>query len=77
MLAVCQAGFALDDAILYLDTHPTDERALEYYNLMKKAYKKVYAEYTVKFGPLKNNDVDVVCGTWNWVKSPWPWEMEA
>ena len=27
--------------------------------------------------PLKINDVDVACGKWNWVKTPWPWEMEG
>lgn len=77
MLAVYQTGFALDDATLYLDTHPCDERALEYYNVMKRAYKKAYNEYTAKFGPLKINDVDVACGKWNWAKTPWPWEMEG
>ncbi len=26
-----ELGFAIDDVVLYLDTHPTDEEALKYY----------------------------------------------
>ena len=28
---VQELGFAIDDVVLYLDTHPTDEDALMYY----------------------------------------------
>lgn len=77
MNAVYQAGFALDDATLYLDTHPCDECAIEYYNAMKKAYKKAYNDYTAGYGPLNIRDVDVSNETWNWVKTPWPWELEG
>lgn len=77
MNAVYQAGFALDEATLYLDTHPCDKRAIEYYNMMKKMYKKAYNDYTTNFGPLSIRDVDVSNEKWNWVKTPWPWEMEG
>ena len=31
-----ELGFAIDDVVLYLDTHPTDEDALRYYEKYKK-----------------------------------------
>ena len=46
MSAVYQTGFALDDATLYLDTHPCDEHALEYYNTMKRNEKCVYWDFS-------------------------------
>ena len=70
-------SFAAYDARLYLDTHPCDERAIEYYNVMKRAYKKAYNEYTANYGPLKIRDVDMNNEKWNWVKTPWPWELEG
>lgn len=77
MNMVYQTGFALDDAVLYLDTHPTDKKALEYYCMMKAAYKKAYDEYTCNFGPLNARDVKTENDKWNWVKTPWPWELEG
>ena len=32
--AVYEASFAMDDVILYLDTHPSDQDALNYYCLL-------------------------------------------
>ena len=29
---LCQASFAMDDVLLYLDTHPEDQEALSYYH---------------------------------------------
>ena len=36
---VDEAGFAVVDANLYLDTHPCDAAAIDYYNQMLAAYK--------------------------------------
>ena len=32
MRQIDQASFAMDDVLLYLDTHPTDQEALNYYH---------------------------------------------
>lgn len=36
LMRVYETGFALDDVTLYLDTHPTDSDALNYYKYAKK-----------------------------------------
>lgn len=70
---VDMAGFMLDDAILYLDTHPCDAEALEYYRVAKEKYDGAVREYTTQVGPLFM--FDVPCGdTFTWVDEPWPWE---
>ena len=42
---VDEAGFAVVDANLYLDTHPCDAAAIDYYNQMLAAYKSAAAAY--------------------------------
>lgn len=73
LLYITQVSFAIDDLVLFLDTHPCDKDALEYYQKLKKARKESLAEYTHKYGPLLNDNVDNSC-YWEWVKEPWPWE---
>ncbi len=69
-------GFVLDDVRLYLDSHPCDRAALEYYKKYVDLRNKAYQEYTEKFGPLMAND-NVNTDRWCWVEEPWPWEKEA
>lgn len=69
---VYETGFALDDIILYLDTHPTDMEAMNYYRFVRQANEEAIKSYEQMFGPLK---ADSVMGdSWNWLDSPWPWE---
>lgn len=73
LMQVDQAGFAVVDANLYLDTHPCDGAALDYYNEMLHAYKNAVAAYESQIGPLTaagSRDVSY----WSWVSDPWPWE---
>ncbi len=70
-----EVSFALDDVCLYLDTHPCDHAALDYYEQCKNARKQAVNQYTQCFGPLLNEDVEVGDGcSWAWVQNPWPWE---
>ena len=55
-----EVSFAIDDVVLYLDTHPYDEEALKYYKKYKKLYHEASEEYTSM--------------SWNWVTEKWPWE---
>ena len=59
-----------------MDTHPCDEEALAYYESFRKLYAKLLKDYTIHFGPLRVDQVDV-SNQWAWVKTPWPWEMEG
>ena len=70
-------AFALYETALYLDGHPNDRRALEYYKLMKKKYEKALAEYEQKHGPVTiGSDSAIKNGKWEWVNTPWPWQNE-
>lgn len=69
-------GFALYDTVLFLDSHPEDNGALDYYDKMSAAYKMAKKEYEENFGPLTVMGVDTDEG-WTWTNSPWPWEYDA
>lgn len=73
---IYETGFAIDDVILYLDTHPCDMQAMEYYENYKKLYKQAVEEYSQLYGPLTVDNVAVgSCnGSWAWANTPWPWE---
>jgi len=67
--------FFLYDLALYLDTHPTDRRALLTYNDYLKKAKAMCENYERAYGPLKQaretNGIE-----WAWIDSPWPWEYQ-
>ncbi|MBP3888597.1 MAG: spore coat protein CotJB [Cellulosilyticum sp.] len=69
-------GFNLYDTVLFLDTHPCDEKALKNYKKYQALLDKAMKEYATYFGPLTINDVKVE-KTWTWGEEPWPWEREA
>ena len=70
---VDMAGFALDDVVLYLDTHPGDTEAMKYYQMAREKYRQAVEVYTAQVGPLFMADVPESC-TFSWVDEPWPWE---
>lgn len=72
MQKVYETGFALDDTQLFLDTHPTDCQAMEYYRYIRKANQDAIDAYEQMNGPLMANRV--TASDWNWVNGPWPWE---
>lgn len=70
---IMEVSFALEDVVLYLDTHPCDREALEYYEKYKNSRKQAMDEYTRMYGPLSSKDVNSG-NYWKWVNTPWPWE---
>ena len=42
---VYEASFAVDDVILYLDTHPDDQDALNYYQYVSELRKQAMDDY--------------------------------
>lgn len=70
-------SFILVDTALFLDTHPRDKKALEYYAKMQEKFKAAKKEYTEKYGPLSIMDANPKQEKWEWVKGPWPWEAAA
>jgi len=75
MQKVYETGFALDDLLLYLDTHPDDAQAMEYYRYAQNANREAIKAYENVYGPLMMNHV--TSNNWSWMKSPWPWEGGA
>ncbi|MCI9163747.1 MAG: spore coat protein CotJB [Lachnospiraceae bacterium] len=69
---VYETGFALDEVTLYLDTHPSDSQAMEYYQYIQKANQDAVAAYEQSYGPLTIGQVNA--STWIWANNPWPWE---
>ena len=69
-------SFALDDLRLYLDTHPSDERALALYSEYQKQRHALVVDYTNKFGSIDSYYVNTENG-WEWNDSPMPWGREA
>lgn len=72
-LQICD--FLLTEASLYLDTHPNNTMALDYFNKHNKIREEVLKEYTEKYGPITKSDCKS-SNTWKWVNNPWPWENE-
>ena len=66
-----EMAFAAHDINLYLDTHPTDARALALHREYCKCYKEAVEKYQKKFGPLS---IFYPCNKWRWLEQPWPWE---
>lgn len=69
------ANFALIEVTQYLDGHPEDELALEYYHKYQTLLAEATETYERKFGPLTSKNV-YDRTAWTWISHPWPWEME-
>lgn len=68
-------SFAVYEAILYLDGHPSDKRALEYYKKYNTKLSDLKKKYEEKYGPLTAFGNE--SATWNWTESAWPWEYDS
>lgn len=75
MCYINEVSFAVNDMVLYLDTHPCDEKALAFCKEHVKKRDKALREYAALYGPLTIDTTDdVKSKSWEWVMQPWPWE---
>ena len=68
-------GFVVIELSLYLDTHPTDQNALKYFNHYNRLANQARQEYSAKYTPLTLSCADV--SAWDdgqWALAPMPWE---
>ena len=73
---ISEASFAMDEARLFLDTHPNCKEALEYFQNMCAVREKMTKEYAAMYGAV--GSYDCACNdSWKWVEYPWPWEGEC
>lgn len=68
--------FAIQELGLYLDTHSSDQEALELFNQYVELYENVLQKYEQDVGPLKQMDAGMY-GKYAWADKPWPWEYRA
>ena len=76
LLEVQMYGFSMWDLNLYLNTHPTDRKAMMLFEQYKTAYNRAQSNYVSKYGPLSVAQANAEGGYWQWNKSPWPWEVQ-
>ncbi len=68
-------SFVVIELSLYLDTHPTDQNALKYFNHYNRLANQARQEYSAKYTPLTLSCTDTsACDDWQWALKPMPWE---
>lgn len=70
---ITATSFVMDDLRLFLDTHPTDQDALQHWDHVQKVRTEAVEEYSRHYGPISMYQVDS-CNEWTWINGPWPWE---
>ena len=66
-------SFVVIELTLYLDTHPTDRSAMEYFNHYRNIRNQMTKEFSTKYYPLTTDMTE--CGKdWKWGAAPLPWE---
>lgn len=65
--------FAIQELVLYLDTHSQDEDALELLRAYQEMYLKGVKDYEENYGPLSHT-YPQQGKKYNWLKDPWPWD---
>ncbi|MBQ8327279.1 MAG: spore coat protein CotJB [Lachnospiraceae bacterium] len=66
--------FVLVEMTLYLDTHPHETDAIDFYNHYCRIKNQLMNEYANKFYPLSLSTCDNYSKEWKWALSPLPWE---
>lgn len=70
-----EISFAVNDILLYLDTHPTDCDALAFAREKVRMRNQAKEAYARRFGPLTVDcTAEIDSNHWQWIMQPWPWE---
>ena len=72
---VYEASFAVDDVILYLDTHPNDAEAFELFRQYTAMEQEARAAYVANHGPVLRSET-AESKTYTWLNDPWPWNFQ-
>lgn len=67
-------GFVLDEARLFLDTHPNSKEALAYYRKYSEIYEETKNEFESMFGPITAGKIAAESDSWQWIMDGWPWQ---
>ena len=66
-------SFVVVELTLYLDTHPYDRNAIEYFNHYNRIKNQLTKEFSQKYYPL-TTDMAACSKDWSWGMAPLPWE---
>lgn len=69
-----QYSFAMNEANLFLDTHPFDTEALNFFQKYRELRVEAVKEYAKYYAPLAIDYAVCDKTPWSWVNEPWPWE---
>lgn len=70
--------FFIHETVLFLDTHPCDQKAMQMLRDYRRRRREAIADYEARFGSyIKTVDDVNPKDYWNWLDSPWPWEREV
>lgn len=75
LIKLMQLDFLAVDLQLFLDTHPSDEKALKKYNETVISANKLRKDYESNHGPLYSFRSEQSIKH-KWIESPWPWQYE-
>lgn len=72
---IYELDFAIHELVLFLDTHPTSQKAMDLFEDYKSKRNELISMYENNFGPY----VKTACKTpksdcFKWLEGPWPWE---
>lgn len=65
--------FSILDLCLFLDTHPMEQKALALHNEYVLKVGKLKEKYQEKYALLTQEHLSSC--PWEWIESPWPWEI--
>jgi len=73
MKRIQEVQFTMIDLMLYLDTHPCDNFAIERYNMAAEELHDLQVLYSEKFGPIMWGSINEG-DTWLWAEEDFPWD---
>lgn len=72
---IMKYDFAVQEATLFLDTHPNDRNAFCYYQESNNRLNKLKQTYAENYGALNNRSS--YGNSYDYINAPWPWEVNA
>ena len=67
--------FAIHELVLFLDSHPTNKKAMALLDEYRKRRAELVEAYEKRFGEFIITACDVpTTDCWKWLEGPWPWE---
>ncbi|MBQ9096900.1 MAG: spore coat protein CotJB [Clostridia bacterium] len=72
---IMEYAFVEKELNLFLDTNPTDKKALAMHKSVAEKLEDLVEEYEDDYGPLRSEN-NMNSERWAWMDGPWPWEKD-